>query len=354
MEGKRIQFIDEMQLLSLLGVFLWHSGLFFEENPFFPERAAVVSRGATLLGRFFNITLIPVFVVAAGFLYALSIDEKDESVPKLIGGRIRKLILPCYIVGGIWIVPLYTLFDISAFGRPEHAGWAEGYKCMLLGQFSENLWFLWMLFWVALFFILLKPLVKARKLLPLFLISLAAALVTDLFLTEVPYFKISQTGPYFLCFFLGILIYSLRSFPENLRTSILALLTLFLLITELVYVFGDFPHFAAFYLFRPAGGLLFLLLCLTLERIDAVRKFTISRAFRYLSDRRMRYYLICVPYNYLIFRFLRGRTDRWPVLSILIVFIFSMLGVFCTVFVWEKLEQGALSLWKRFRSGAQD
>ncbi|MCR5502818.1 MAG: acyltransferase [Lachnospiraceae bacterium] len=351
-EGKRIRFIDEMQFLALLGVFFWHSSLFFEDvpNPFFPERAAALSGGATLLGRFFNVTLIAAFVVASGFLFALSIDERDRSVPMLIWVRVRRIIIPYYIVGSIWLVPLYTFFDISAFGRPEHAGLAEGYKCMLLGQFSENLWFLWMLFWVALFFILLKPLAKRRSLVLLFLLSLAAALATDLFLTEVPYFKISQTGPYFLCFFLGILIYAFRSFPENLRTSTLALLTLLLFLTELIYVFGGFSHFAALYIFRPAGGLLFLLFCLTLERVDAIRKFTISKAFRYLSDRRMRYYLICVPYNYLIFRFLMGKTDRWPILSILIIFVFSLAGVFCTAFVWEKMETGVRSLWRRSRS----
>ena len=157
-ERKRFDYISDLKTICLIGVVLGHCLLFYAGNPFFPETADFISSGAVLTGAFLDAALISSFVFCSGFLFANSISRKNRTVMQSLAERTKRLLIPYYIYGALWIVPLYTFFNIKCFGRPENAGYLEGYKYMLLGCFSDHLWFLWMLFWVSSAFILMKPL----------------------------------------------------------------------------------------------------------------------------------------------------------------------------------------------------
>ena len=80
-------------------------------------------------------------------------------------------------------MPLYTLFDISCWGREYGDSWLESYKSMALGVFSDHLWFLLMLYWVSLVFILMIPLLRKDLIIVMGLITLGLAVVIELFCT---------------------------------------------------------------------------------------------------------------------------------------------------------------------------
>ena len=174
-KNQRINYISIITSTCLLLVILWHCSLPFEGNPYFTERADITWGVAAFVGDLFNVTLIAGFVFCSGYLCALSLSRHNRTIIERIKRRADRLLKPYYIYGCVMMVPVYTLLDINSFGRPEHAGLLEGYKAMLLGQFSDYLWFLWMLFWVDLFFILISPLLQTGRMKYAFVVTVAAA-----------------------------------------------------------------------------------------------------------------------------------------------------------------------------------
>ena len=194
-ERKNFGYISNIKTISLVGVVLFHCMLFYADNPFFPESADFASPVVEFLCNIFDASLIASFVFCSGFLYAYSISYKKRTLTESIIERAKRLIIPYYLYGAFWVVPLYTFFNINTFGRPEGAGYLTGYKFMLLGCFADHLWFLWMLFWVSLIFILMKPLLQKKYLPAVFLMTVILSLIDQIFLADVSYFKISQIAP---------------------------------------------------------------------------------------------------------------------------------------------------------------
>ena len=259
--------------------------------------------------------------------------------------RTKRLIVPYYIIGAVWLVPLYTLLDIKAFGRPDGAGWAEGYKCMALGQFSDHLWFLWMLFWVALFFILLTPLIRRNMMPVLFVITVAAALCVDLFLQDFPYFKLSQIAPYLICYYLGILFFKYAVKMESLPLSIKAVITVLLLAVLITYPIFNPQHFAFKYLYRPAGALFFVFLFMILSKNRIWSKIYETKFYDLFNRHQMNIYLMHMPLPYIFSRILRPYIGHIPPACILISFILVIICgmILAQISIWiTKKTMGSL------------
>lgn len=317
---KRIRYITDMKMMSMLFVFLWHCMLFYEDNVYFEESFGIISPTATFVGNMFDVTLIASFVFCSGYLYALSIENHKRTLLQRFGERTKRLLLPYYLIGAVWLVPLYTYFDIKAFGRPDGAGYLEGYKCMILGQFSDHLWFLWMLFWVALFFILLTPLIEKNMMTILFVITILGALCTDLFLVDFPYFKLSQIAPYLICYYMGILVFKNALVLESLSRKIKIFIAALMLIVIILYAVFVPTHFAYKYVVKPAGALFFLFCFMIISEIPAWRKVCGTRVYGFLNNHQMDIYLIHMPLPYLFVRLLRPYVGQYPSLCILINF----------------------------------
>lgn len=314
----KISYITDIKTVCILLVFLWHCMLFYEDNPYFEESIGIISPVATFVGNMFNVTLIASFVFCAGFVYARSLEKRKRTVPQSIWERIRRLIIPYFIIGTVWLVPLYTLFDIKAFGRPDGAGWAEGYKCMALGQFSDHLWFLWMLFWVALFFILLSFLNKGYLKIILFVITIVAAFGVDLFLYDFPYYKLSQIAPYLICYFAGMFCYGIKDRLEALPKGVHLLLAGVFLIVVVIHAAILPSHFAWMYIARPSGALFSCFLFMYLQENKTWKHLTDTGAYDFLVRHQLDIYFIHMPLPYLFARVLSPYIGNIPLLCILV------------------------------------
>ncbi len=358
--GKRINYISDIKTICTFLVFFWHCALFYENNPYFPESTGIVSPAATFLGNIFNITLIASFVFCAGFLYARSLGKNKRTIPQSILERSKRLLVSYYIIGIIWLVPLYTLLDIKSFGRPENAGLAEGYKSMALGQFSDHLWFLWMLFWVALFFILLSPLIKSGKMTIVITITIVAAFIVDLYLFDFPYFKLSQIAPYLLCYCLGIWCFNKKEDIEKQSVNMHRIEALIFFAIVLLYALvvshdpQKLQHFTVMYIARPVGALFVFFLFLVLSKSERWEKITDAKVYRYVREHQLDIYLIHMPLPYVFSRLLRPYIGGYPWPCIIISYVLVLACGMMLVCLYEWIASKVSLAWNRNRGAGNE
>jgi hypothetical protein len=160
---------------------------------FYAERQSEV---ADFIKFWAELIIIPSFMLASGYLAALSAERRQRSTPAYIADRAKRLIVPWFLLIVFWMVPLYTLFDIPTYNRPEGFTLAQTYRVGLEGLFSEHLWFLLVLFWVSVFFAALQPLAGRLGGLLVPALALVAALLVNEYGDTLTWYAISQTsGP---------------------------------------------------------------------------------------------------------------------------------------------------------------
>ena len=137
----RYSYISFAKVIGITGVTLYHCIVFFLGSPFVPLQAGETSKIVIYINPIFDALFVPGFMLCSGFLFAKGAKSGKRSYGKTLWERLTRLLIPYYVVGTVWLVPMYTIFDIPCYGRPEHAGFLEGFKAMLLGQFSDHLWF---------------------------------------------------------------------------------------------------------------------------------------------------------------------------------------------------------------------
>ncbi len=93
---------------------------------------------------------MPLFFMLSGALYTYS--QKVNSFNELVKNKVKRLIIPYYLVGIIYMFPIKRL---SGFYTSEN--YVEALEGFLLGNNSAHLWFLLVLFWC---FVLFYPLEK--------------------------------------------------------------------------------------------------------------------------------------------------------------------------------------------------
>ncbi|MBR6336104.1 MAG: acyltransferase [Ruminococcus sp.] len=337
-ERKSFDYISDMKTLALIGVVLGHCLLFYAGNPYFPETADFTSKGAVWITTFTDASLISGFVFCSGFLFANSIKRRDRSIPEFLAGRSKRLIMTYYLYGALWLVPLYTFFNIKCFGRPDNAGYLTGYKYMLLGCFSDHLWFLWLLFWVSVIFILMKKMITKRFLPLLFLISVAAGLAVQLWLADFPYFKLSQTGPYFICYFLGILTFNYIDKAEKLPTPVLFILAAAFFAGSMFQHKAAETHFLLVWLCDICGIYTGFCFFMAVGRFKAFGRFRASRLWQYTREHSMQMYLFTCPFVYLYFRLIYPLIGDCTYACVAANFVMTMLTLYAAVWVQDKVK----------------
>ena len=131
--------------------------LFYKNpSPFWPLNAGIASPSVITVTAFLGDCLVPSLVLCSGFLFLLSTRNHPRSRCEMLKNKVKRLIWPYFIYGALWLVPLYTFFDIPTFGRPLHTDFVSGFLAMYIGVFKDHLWFLLSLFWATLFFIIMS------------------------------------------------------------------------------------------------------------------------------------------------------------------------------------------------------
>ena len=146
--------------LCLLFVIAAHAVLpFTATKPFWKLYADTQACGADTVAGIFTFSLVPSFIFASGFLLEKAMQE-TSCLGEVAGKRIKRLLWPWLLVMLFWLVPLYTIFDLPSYCRPEGASFWATLLAGLQGQFTDHLWFLLALFWASLFWLAAGPLLK--------------------------------------------------------------------------------------------------------------------------------------------------------------------------------------------------
>ena len=348
MTDKNLQTVNDIKIMSLLLIILSHCMFFYDDNPFFVYKADVTSPSVSFAVGVIDAVLIAAYVMCSGFLFARSQERHNRSIPTVLKGRAKRLLVPYYLYGALWLVPLYTYFDIVSFGRPEHAGYLEGYKVMALGQFSDHLWFLWMLFDVCVVFAFMKVLINKNRLILTGIITLAAALVVSLLLQDFPYFKVSQIAPYLICFYTGICVYKNGEKIRGLGTGACIAISVVLFAIVCAYVYFAPEHWAYLYVLKPVGGLFVFFLFHSFVGSSFWERFKTTGVYKYMGDTQMDFYLLHMPAPFLVFGILDPYIGKQPWLCVVVNFMIVMLITAVIVYIKRKLAELLSDAWNRF------
>lgn len=131
--------ISETKTFAILLVIFYHCMLFYKNpSPFWPLNAGIASPGVITLTTFLGDCLVPSLVLCSGFLFLLSTRNHPRSRWEMLKNKVKRLIWPYFIYGALWLVPLYTFFDIPTFGRPLHTDFVSGFIAMCIGVFKDS------------------------------------------------------------------------------------------------------------------------------------------------------------------------------------------------------------------------
>lgn len=330
----KYEFITDTKTAAVVLVVLLHCMLFYSTEDYYSERASYSSAAVEYLSNILNSSLVSSLVCCSGFLFANSVLAKGRSMGSLLKTRSTRLLLRYYLYGTLWLVPLYTLFDISCWGRDYGASLLESYKAMALGVFSDHLWFLLMLYWVSLVFILLIPLLRKDHIAAVGIITLALSVVIELFCT-FEYFKISQISTYLPCFFVGICFYRYREVFEKIPDRVLWVLTACFFVTTLFYQRLADVHFSLYWLFKAFGAVFMVLLFMALDRISSLAVVRENRVVRFARNNSLTLYLFNCPFIYLYFRILAPMVEENILICVLANYVLSMISLFIMAWLLE-------------------
>lgn len=128
----------------MLLVLLYHSMIFWTGAWTFeaPDRS---SNMIALLAEWLNTFHIYTFTFVSGYIFAYKRYEvrSYDNFRRFVFSKVKRLLLPAVVVSLLWVIPLTTFY--------YRYGINEIVKRYLLATAPNQLWFLWMLFWVFVF-----------------------------------------------------------------------------------------------------------------------------------------------------------------------------------------------------------
>lgn len=132
--------IDNVKVLMMLAVVLYHSCMFFTGNWFDAAKPVYEARYLLIFAQWLNTFHVQTFTMVSGFLfyYLRTKKKKYNDFKKDVIKRAKRLLLPYFCVMLTWVVPFYVYY--SGFDLSNIV-----YK-YVLGCAPSQLWFLPMLF----------------------------------------------------------------------------------------------------------------------------------------------------------------------------------------------------------------
>ena len=207
--------IDVLRTICIILLLLDHSFAIFSGAWPTPDKIDFIPT-YYWLGKFFYSFMLPLWVFISGYLWGLQIigKQKIPNFKSLLLNKIRRLLLPCYLFGGLYLIVTGRISSIFS----------------LMGCFSYlsgvlHLWFLPMLFWIfILSFMLLKLKIRGKY---LFFILLFVSLLS----WHVMSLGILTATYYLFYFYMGFLCFKRKKSicKYNSTKNILCLASLFLI-----------------------------------------------------------------------------------------------------------------------------
>ncbi|MDR1296445.1 MAG: acyltransferase [Deltaproteobacteria bacterium] len=312
-----------LKTFSLIGVIFLHATLPFTiPEGFWTIYAPWQSSLAEAFKFWGGLLIIPSFMLASGYLAALSEDRRPRKASKYIVNRIKRLLVPWFLLSVFWMVPLYTLFDIPAYNRPKGFTLGETYQASLLGLFADHLWFLLVLFWVASFWAVLQPLRRRFGLFFGIVCVFATSLLLHYYGQWLKMYCIWEIDGPLLWFTAGYVFFRYRICAE--KAAAWHPLVLFIVNAVCFVALSRYSSRTPliYWITSGLGALAAFHACLYFVRIhEWLRKFWM---YRYFEENSFRFYLFHMPGGYLTFNILTSMGMTTPLLLILLSFSFNI------------------------------
>jgi peptidoglycan/LPS O-acetylase OafA/YrhL len=113
----RLHYLDWLQVLAVLGVFLFHAVHPFDDLADWHIKNMEKSVLATFFVGFFNLWGMPFFFLMAGATSWFSLRRRTAG--RYVNGRVTRLLIP-FIIGAILLTPIQAYFELT------HKGWWQG------------------------------------------------------------------------------------------------------------------------------------------------------------------------------------------------------------------------------------
>ena len=222
-KAKRFLNIEILQAFGIICVFLGHAFRIYKTDGWYYHKTVP----SIFYDMFENIIYsfhMPLFVFLAGFLFYAHRD-KIKNWKDYIIKRIKRLIVPFYVMGLLYVLPLICFID------PMNKQITFYYQQFLLLNQTWHLWFLPMLFLVTIFFVLHYS--KFNKLNKLVLL-LALISINFIKIKGIPY-CIAMVPKFAIYFYLGCLCVEYKNHIENFCNKFsITMLSIFLIIMEII------------------------------------------------------------------------------------------------------------------------
>ena len=142
-DKKKFNEITLLKMLALLSVLFFHC-----YRPFFGSGSywKVVIDGnldyLSWLLHFNKLFDVHCLFFCSGFLFFMTRAAGNRSVKDQLVKRVKRIVVPYFQVGLLYLIPLYTIFSIPSGLHLASDSLLEGYEKFCTMMFSEHLWFL--------------------------------------------------------------------------------------------------------------------------------------------------------------------------------------------------------------------
>lgn len=348
---KKYNYIDLAKTITMFLVILFHSLLFFADNPYWLFNADYKNDTSIFLCNILNCTAVPLFVFCSGFLFQISMQKKEISTATAILKRAKRLLLPYLLYGFLWLVPTYTVLDIPSHGRAKGSSLIYGYKSMLLGQFSDVSWFLLMLFWVSVIWIILRKLLKKDSLVIGAVVAAALYFATHNLLSGVDYYTLNQIDVFIVIFFVGASFFWIADRINKLPMPIMILISVLgVLVCAILAQYASLNYwlYSVLAIIMPVIMVIFAMgLC----KLKLQAHIENSRIYKWLLKHNMDIYLMQAPGMYVSFMIFYPIIGQYCFLCVIISYIFTIAFDFIIVLLLTHIRSALVRLYETFRKG---
>lgn len=314
---KRLFHIEILQTFGILCVLLGHALRIYHEGGWYFHKAQAVL-GFDIVDKFIFSFHMPLFMFLSGFLFYLNKD-RIESVWEYILKRVKRLLLPFYLAGFLYVLPTIC------FINPLDKSVGFYYTSFLTLDYTWHLWFLIDLFIITLFFVLYY--FKFNKINKYVLLSFLIGI--NLLATIGPSSCLAKIPKYAVFFYLGCLFVENKDFIEKtLARYIWVILPIFAGVEILLYF--AYKNALISLIGAVLAILFFYLLALKLSQKTNGQ----NRVVSFLSVNLLSLYIIHEPIMALILKYYNWGNNGNPIIVSGLMFFVSL--ILCVGFILVK------------------
>lgn len=277
---------------------------------------------------------MPIFVFISGFLMANSFFGSDRTIFEYVKGRFNRLIIPFYLFGIFWNVPMWTLGGIYL-----NIPLITKIQLILKGMNNGHLWFLAMLFCLTLIFIAIERLIL-KKTHVLFGFFIFAPVYFFNITGEHNYYYIYRVNKYIIYYYLGYLFFRYRKevfgFIEKYSLKIFSLSALVWINMEMKLLLKSSLNQFCLLITAFVAIVCILIICKFLEKRYG-NSLSNSYMFNFISINSFLLYAFHEPIMFNILKLIHYGKDFAPLVTVLICFFGTFSLAYLCVITYNKI-----------------